>query len=250
MSRWLVGSSRSSRSGSPASARASEARVSSPPEKVDRLRSSCSSENPSPCSGPERTVAPVPATRVLQPALGARVAVEQGAVVGALRHLALEPAQVLLERHQVAAPGQHVVAQGQAALARRALVVERHARALLEDQLAAVDAGLAGDHPQQRRLARSVPARERHAVAALQLEGDAAEQRGARHVLVESACDHHRHVRVKAKGPVQSSGTGTIERPPRSSPGRPLVPSSMPPPGRRRRWGRCRSGPSAGGCPA
>ena len=36
MSRWLVGSSSSSRSGSPASARANEARVSSPPEKVSR----------------------------------------------------------------------------------------------------------------------------------------------------------------------------------------------------------------------
>ena len=37
MSRWLVGSSRSSRSGSPASARASDPRVSSPPENVREL---------------------------------------------------------------------------------------------------------------------------------------------------------------------------------------------------------------------
>ena len=36
-SRWFVGSSRSSRSGSPASARASDARVSSPPENVVQL---------------------------------------------------------------------------------------------------------------------------------------------------------------------------------------------------------------------
>ena len=43
MSRWLVGSSSSSRSGLVASARASEARVSSPPEKVARPRSRSSS---------------------------------------------------------------------------------------------------------------------------------------------------------------------------------------------------------------
>ena len=85
MSRWLVGSSSSSRSGSPASARASEARVSSPPEKVDSFRSSCSSEKPRPCSGPSAPVAPVPAAGVLEPALGARVAVEQRAVVRAAR---------------------------------------------------------------------------------------------------------------------------------------------------------------------
>ncbi len=101
---------------------------------------------------------------------------------------------------------QHVVAQRELALAGRALVVKRDARALLEGQLAAVDARLARDHPQQGRLARAVAARERHAVAALELERDTAEQRRARHVLVESACDHHGHVRVKAKGRPQSSG--------------------------------------------
>ena len=43
-----MGSSRSSRSGSPESARASEARVSSPPENVSSGRSRSSSRNPSP----------------------------------------------------------------------------------------------------------------------------------------------------------------------------------------------------------
>ena len=50
MSRWLVGSSSSSRSGSPASARASEARVSSPPENVASERSRSPSRKPRPCS--------------------------------------------------------------------------------------------------------------------------------------------------------------------------------------------------------
>ena len=90
MSRWLVGSSSSSRSGSPASARASEARVSSPPEKVDSVRSSCSVGEAEPVQGPERAVAPVPAARVLEPPLRARVPVEQRAVVRPLGHLALE----------------------------------------------------------------------------------------------------------------------------------------------------------------
>ena len=194
-----MGSSSSSRSGSPASARASDARVSSPPEKVDSSGRAARRRSPARARA-QRAVAPVPAAGVLEPALRARVAVEQSDVVRPLGHLALEPPQVVLERDEVAAARQHVVAQRELALARRALVVQRHPRALLEDQLATVDAGLAGHHAQQRRLARPVAAGERHAVAALELERDAAEQRGARHVLVESACDHYGHVGVKAKG--------------------------------------------------
>ena len=149
---------------------------------------------------PDCPRAPVPATRVLQAGLGARVAVEERAFVGPLGHLELDAAEVLLERDQVAAAGEDVVAQAEISLARRALVVQRGARALLEGELAAVDAGLAGDHSQERGLPGAVAARERHAVAALELERDVTEQRGARHVLVEGACDHHGHVRVKAKG--------------------------------------------------
>ena len=47
-SRWFVGSSSRIRSGSPASERASEARVISPPENVFRLRSKSSSRKPRP----------------------------------------------------------------------------------------------------------------------------------------------------------------------------------------------------------
>src|SRR6185295_2178892 len=56
--------------------------------------------------GPEGPVAPVPAARVLEAALGARVAVEQCGVVGTSRHLTPEPAQVVLQRDEVAAPRQ------------------------------------------------------------------------------------------------------------------------------------------------
>ena len=49
-SRWFVGSSSSRRSGSPASARPSEARVSSPPENVSSWRSKSSSRKPRPRS--------------------------------------------------------------------------------------------------------------------------------------------------------------------------------------------------------
>ena len=60
MSRWFVGSSSSSRSGSPASARASDARVSSPPENVFSERSRLSSSRsrgraPSPSRGRARS---------------------------------------------------------------------------------------------------------------------------------------------------------------------------------------------------
>ncbi len=68
MSRWLVGSSRSSRSGSPASARASDARVSSPPEKVSRLRSRSLSRKPSPCR-----VELMPSRQLYPPACSSRV---------------------------------------------------------------------------------------------------------------------------------------------------------------------------------
>ena len=79
------------------------------------------------------------------------------------------------------------------ALARRALVVQRDARALLEGELAAVDRRLAREHPQQRRLARAVAPGDGQPVAALELERDAAEQRLAGDVLAEVGGDEHGH---------------------------------------------------------
>jgi hypothetical protein len=71
--------------------------------------------------------------------------------------------------------------------------VQRDPRALLEDHLAAVDRRLAREHPQQRRLARAVAPGERHPVAPLELERDAAEQGHARHVLRQVRRDENRH---------------------------------------------------------
>ena len=144
-------------------------------------------------------LAPVPAARVLQASLVARVAVEKLAVVWALGHLDLGPAQPLLQRHELGAARQHVLAQAEISLPRRALIVERHPRALLERELAAVDRCLGSQHPQQRGLAGAVAPSERHPVAALELEGHAAEQQRARHVLVEPGCDHDGHVDVDGR---------------------------------------------------
>src|SRR6202041_3430501 len=77
---------------------------------------------------------------------------------------------------------------------RWALVVQRDAHALAEAQLTAIDRLLAGEHPQQRRLTRAVAPRDRHALAALELERDAAQQRFAGDVLVEVRCDQLSHV--------------------------------------------------------
>ncbi len=132
-------------------------------------------------------LAPVVAAGVLQAGLRARVRVHHGEV--ALGHLLLQLAQAGLEREEVAAAAEHVVAQGEVAVARRALVVELHADVLGEHELPAVHRRLPREHPQQRRLARAVAARERQPVAALELEGDAPEQGRARHVLGEVRCD-------------------------------------------------------------
>ena len=141
----------------------------------------------------ERALAPVVAAGVLEPGLGAPVLVVGLLVAGAVGHLLLELGQPLLDRDQVGAAGQHVVAQGQVAVARRALVVQGDAGVLLEDELAAVDPGLAGEHAQQRGLARAVAPGQGHALAALELERDPAHERVPRHVLGEVGCDQYGH---------------------------------------------------------
>src|SRR5262249_17189980 len=143
MSRWFVGSSSSSRSGDAASARASEPRVSWPPENVFSGRSRAASANPSPCT------TALARARQPEPPGGALAAggIEARADVGvagvdrlvALAHLLLEPAQLLLELERLARAAQHVLAQRDVLLAGRALVVERDPRALREHELAAVD---------------------------------------------------------------------------------------------------------------
>ena len=96
-SRWFVGSSRSSRSGSPPSARASEARVSSPPEKVRSGRSRSLVGEAEPAHDRGRAVAPAVAAGVLEARLRLGVAVERRLVVRAAGHRLLERAQLVLD---------------------------------------------------------------------------------------------------------------------------------------------------------
>ena len=179
-SRWFVGSSSSRRSGSPASALPSDARVSSPPENVSSWRSKSSSLKAEPSEARGRPLAPVPAAGVLEPALRLGVSAERRALVVSAGHRGLERPQIVFERDQVRSAGQRVLTQRQPLLQRRALVVERDARALREGDLSGGHARLAHEHAQQRRLPRAVRARERDDVPAFDAERDAVEQRGAR----------------------------------------------------------------------
>ena len=138
-------------------------------------------------------LAPAVAARVLEARLRARVGVERGGVGGAAGHRRLELREPLLDREQLLGAREHVVAQRERALARRALVVQRDARALAEGELAAVDRGLSGEHPQQRRLARAVAPGQRQSLPALEPERDAAQERLPHHVLGEVGGDDDGH---------------------------------------------------------
>ncbi len=143
--------------------------------------------------GHERAVAPAVAAVKLEALLGLRVRAEGRLVVRAVGHRLLKPRQLALERGHLLRARQHVVAQAQVSLARRALVVQRHLRRLLDRELAPVDGRVAGQHPQQRGLARPVAPGQRHPVAALELERHAPQQRAAGDVLPEVRCDHYGH---------------------------------------------------------
>ena len=70
-------------------------------------------------------------------------------------------------------------------LAWRALIVEGDTHALGQNQLAGVDRGIAGQHPQQRGLPGTVAPGQGHPVPALELERDAPQERLAGHVLTQ-----------------------------------------------------------------
>ena len=76
-----------------------------------------------------RPVTPGVAARVLEPRLRVGVPRERRLVVVARGHCLLERPQLLLERDPVRGAGEHVLPQCQPLLERRALVVERDARA-------------------------------------------------------------------------------------------------------------------------
>jgi hypothetical protein len=133
---------------------------------------------------------------MLEPSLGLGVAIERRLCVIALRHRFLQPAQLALQRNEVARAREHVFAQRQLLFERRPLVVQRDARPLRERELAAVLLGLAGEDPQQRRLAGAVRPGERDAVAPLDGERDAVEEKGARELLAQIRRDDDCHGRA------------------------------------------------------
>jgi hypothetical protein len=134
-------------------------------------------------------VAPAVAARVLEPGLGSRVGGERVGAVVTGRHRGLESSQVLLGRDEVLGAVEDVFPQGQRALERRALVVQRDPRSLLEGELAAVQPGLTGEHPEQGRLARPVGPGESEPVPPFDLEADAVEQRISGELLSQTRGD-------------------------------------------------------------
>ena len=140
-----------------------------------------------------RALAPQIAAARLQSRLRPRVARQQRLVGAARRHPRLQLRQLRLDGELLRASRQQVLAQRQAALARGALVVQRDAHPLGHAQLAAVDRALARQHAQEGRLAHPVAPRERHPLAALELEGDAPQQRASADVLVQLRCGQQRH---------------------------------------------------------
>ena len=100
---------------------------------------------PRPCTVWEAALAPVVAACVLEPRLCLRVAPQGGGGVIAAGHRLLEPAQLLLDRHQVGGAGKHVIPQRDAAERGRALVVERDAGALLPREVATFEGYLSDE---------------------------------------------------------------------------------------------------------
>ena len=140
--------------------------------------------------------------------------------------------------------------------ARRALVVQGDPGAALDRQRAGVGRELAGEHPQQRRLAGAVAAGEGHPFARLELEGDVLEQQLAADVDVQGGCgrDRHRPTNLENRRSGVTSAHGEARCDTSASwrrRGRRGAPPSAPtarrwPSWRRGRW-RCRPGWSSSG---
>ena len=168
-----------------ARARASEARVSSPPEKVESGRSAASSPKPRPREHGEHFVAPAVAAAGFEPLLRGRVGAHRLLVRLARRHRPLEAGQLGLGLLHVGAAGEDVLAERDLGVARRALIVQGDPRPFLQGDAARVGRPLAGQHPQQRRLAGAVAPGQRHPLARLELEGDVREEQRAARVEVD-----------------------------------------------------------------
>src|SRR5581483_6233469 len=130
---------------------------------------------PEPAQRGQRALAPRVPSCVLEPSLRRRVAPQGLLAVRPARHRGLEPAQLLLQLDEVACARERVLPQRDPERERRPLVVERDARALVEDELPPVGPGLAREDAKQRRLPGAVRAREGEALPSLDLERDAVE---------------------------------------------------------------------------
>ncbi len=137
-----------------------------------------------PAQDREDVVAPAVAAAGFEPLLRRRVGGHR-LLAGVLRHRPLQPLQLRLGLEHVAAAGEDVVAQRGLRVARRPLVVQRQPRAPLHGQRAGVGRELAGENPQQGRLAGAVAPGQGHPLPRLELEGDVGEQQLAADVDVQ-----------------------------------------------------------------
>ncbi len=78
--------------------------------------------------------------------------------------------------------------------------MQRDSHPLLERELAALQARLADERAEQRRLPGPVRPGEGDPVAALDLEGDAVEERVAGELLAEVGCDQDGHHPEASRG--------------------------------------------------
>src|SRR5262249_40167696 len=120
-------------------------------------------------------------------------ACERARVVRTRGHVRLEGAELVLDGGEVGRAGEDIVAQRPRAAGRGPLVVQRDARPLLPGELAALERDLPLQRAEERRRAGSVRPGERDSVAALDLEGDAVEERRAGELLAEIRCDQNSH---------------------------------------------------------
>ena len=139
-------------------------------------------------------VAPVVAARVLELRLGRGVAAHRRGVVRAGRHRLLEPAQLRLDGGEV---GRCPRGRSRAASCLLWAGGRWSCSAIrvpfAEREVAALERHLARERAQQCRLAGAVRARERQAVAPLDLERDAVEEDAARELLAKGRSDDDRH---------------------------------------------------------
>ena len=197
-SRWFVGSSRRSRSGLAASARASDARVSSPPENVrerpvevvvgeaeaahDRLRRGRASR-----IRPRARAAPV-----RSPNSGAASHRRGRRRPSPARAAAAPPRP----RRRSRAPESAYSRSADVQLERRALVVQRDARPFCERELAALHRRLARERAQQRRLAGAVrPGRARAGRARSTVNDTPSKSGSPGELLAQLGCDEDGHGR-------------------------------------------------------